>query len=133
MRSARTRPTRLRRPSAAYTSNTGTVTFSQYTQGTLTIKLTLAPVNGTLVVTYTSSLSSSKTIYIYTSNTLKGVHAYSQVVTSGTNPVSFSLPAGTYWVSRATPFGGTNGTTYTPKQAIVTSGNSTAVSISSSN
>jgi type II secretory pathway pseudopilin PulG len=118
---------------SGYITNTGTVTFSQYTQGALTIKLSLAPVNGTLRVTYSSSLTSSKTIYVYTSNTLKGVHTYSQVVTSGTNPVSFDLPAGTYWVSRATPFGGTNGTTYSPKQAVVTSGNITDVSISSSN
>ena len=118
---------------SGWTTNSGTVTLDQGTQGTLTIKLTPAAVNGTLVVTYTSSLSSSRTIYIYTSNTLKGPHSYSKPITSGTNPVSFSLPAGTYWVSRATPFGGTTGTTYSPKQAIVTSGNTTNVSISSSN
>ena len=57
---------------SGWTSNTGSVTLSQYTQGAVTITLSAAPVNGTLQVTYTSSVVPGKTIYIYSSIPLGG-------------------------------------------------------------
>ncbi len=115
---------------SGWVTKTGTVTFSQYTQGTLTIVLATAPVDGTLVVTYTSSLSSSKIIYIYSSSTANGTPIAQQTVTSGSPSASFSLPAGTYWASRRSPYGASGAL---PKSAVVTSGNTTNLSISSSN
>jgi len=118
---------------SGWVPNSGTVTFSQYTQGTLTIVLAPAPVTGTLIVKYTSTVSGSRTIYIYNTNTPKtSLPIASGVVYARNGTVTFTVPPGTYWASRGTPFGGANGTTYSPNQAIVTSGNTTNVSISSS-
>ncbi len=115
---------------SGWTSNTGAVTLSQYTQGTVTITLSSAPVNGTLLATYTSSLSSSKTIYVYASNVVNGTSIASQVVTSGSPTASFSLPAGTYWVSRRTPYGSSGAV---PVQVVITSGATKSINITSSN
>jgi adhesin/invasin len=115
---------------SGWTSNTGSVTLSQYTQGTVTITLSSAPVNGTLQATYTSSIGTGKTIYVYSSNVANGVHIASQNVTSGSPTASFSLPAGTYWVSRRTPYGSSGAV---PVSVVITSGNTTSVNITSSN
>jgi len=115
---------------SGWTSNTGSVTLSQYTQGSVTITLSSAPVNGTLLATYTSSLTSSKTIYVYTSNVANGVHIASKVVTSGSPTASFSLPAGTYWVSRRTPYGSSGAL---PVSVVITSGATKSINITLSN
>jgi adhesin/invasin len=115
---------------SGWASNTGSVTLSQYTQGTVTITLSSAPINGTLQATYTSSLTSSKTIYVYTSNVINGVHIASQIVTSGSPTASFSLAPGTYWVSRRTPYGASGAV---PVSVVITSGATKSINITSSN
>ena len=68
--------------------NTGTVTLSQSTQGTVTVKL----LNPTLrVYGYDNT---ARTIYVYTSQTAGGAPAYSAAGAKSSVAVSFYLPAG---------------------------------------
>ncbi len=115
---------------SGWITNTGPVTLSQYTQGTAAITLTAAPVNGTLVVSYSSSIGTGKTIYVYSSNVANGAPIAQKNITTSSPTASFSLAPGTYWVSRRTPYGSSGAL---PKSCTVTSGGTTNLSISSSN
>ncbi|NTU71095.1 MAG: hypothetical protein HGB10_04670 [Coriobacteriia bacterium] len=112
----------VRSVKSGWVTTTGNVTLSEYTQGTLTIKM-----RATLEVLYNGTYP--RTIYVYTSSTPGATHAYTQIAQSATIPASFNLPSGTYWVSRRTPYGGSGAV---PQPQVVTDGALKAVTAQSS-
>jgi hypothetical protein len=90
------------------------------------------PRYGNLVCTYTNSTTKVATIYIYTSTGAAASPASGTTRGSSPNTATFSLPpAAYYYVSTKTPWSSASATKVT--SGAVTSGGSTAVSVSSSN
>jgi hypothetical protein len=108
---------------STWATTSGSVTLSQYTQGTVAIIL-----RATLEVSYSGSYP--RTIYVYTNQTAGGAWAYTQTAASSTSPASFNLPSGTYWVSRRNTYGGSGAV---PVKVTVVDGTTLAITIGSGN